>query len=241
MLLFGYYGFNQGLYFDFTYVLIIIAFILTAYASVKIKTVYSKYAKVGSANGYTGSEAARIFLKANSIYSVRIASVEGTLSDHFDPRSNIVRLSYDNFNGTSIAAVAVAAHECGHVLQYNDNYLPVKLRTAMVPVVNIASTLSWPLFFIGIIAGAFRFLVPTGILLFCFAVAFHIVTLPVEINASRRGMKLLKANNILQDNELKQAKKVLSAAALTYIAAAMASILQLLRLILIARRYTRDD
>lgn len=241
MFLYGYGGYGFGFYYDPTYIFIIIAFVLTAIASMRVRTVYGKYSKVRTVSGYSGAEAATMFLRNNGINYIRLENSQGVLSDHFDPRNNIVRLSSDNYNGHSISAVAVAAHECGHVLQYKDNYAPMKFRTALVPVVNFSSILAWPIFFIGIFLSSFKVLVPLGIFLFGFAVLFHLVTLPVELNASSRGMRLLRENNILQANELKDARKVLNAAALTYIAAAMGSLLQLLRLILIARSFTDRD
>lgn len=241
MILYGYYGgYGYGSFFDPTYILVIIALILTAIASMGVKTTYARYARVRNMSGYTGQQAAEIFLRNNGVSHIRLTSVNGELTDHFDPRNNVVRLSTSNYCDSSIAAVAVAAHECGHVMQYQEGYFPIKLRAGMVPVVNFASGLAWPIFLLGIFMSSFRFLIPIGILLFTASVAFHIITLPVELNASSRGMRLLEENNILQKNELRQARKVLNAAAMTYVAAAMGSLLQLLRLILIARRYDRD-
>lgn len=241
MFLYGYRGYGFGFYYDPTYIFIIIAFILTAIASMRVRTVYGKYSKVRAVSGYSGAEAATIFLRNNGMNHIRLADHPGVLSDHFDPKNNIVRLSSENYNGHSISAVAVAAHECGHVMQYKENYAPIKVRAALVPVVNFSATLAWPIFFIGIFLSSFRVLIPVGILLFSFAVLFHIVTLPVELNASSRGMRLLRENNILQANEMKEARKVLNAAALTYVAAAMGSLLQLIRLILIARSFSDRD
>lgn len=241
MFLYGFGGYGFGYYYDPTYILVIIALLLTVYASMKVRLVYTKYSKVVNVAGFTGANAASIFLNNNAVPSIKLTSTQGELSDHFDPRKGIVRLSESNYYGSTVAAVAVAAHECGHVLQYRDNYTPIKIRAALVPVVNVSSGLAWPIFFIGIFLSSFEVLVPLGIALFGVAVLFHIVTLPVELNASRRGMQLLKENNILQKDELKGARKVLNAAALTYIAAATGSLLQLIRLILIAGRYSRRD
>lgn len=241
MLLFGYGNYTFGYFYDPTYILIILAFALTALASVRVRTVYSKYKKIANVSGITGANAADIFLTNHAARDIRLTSTQGELTDHFDPRTGIVRLSESNYKGSTIAAVAVAAHECGHVLQHKENYLPVKIRTALVPAVNFSSGLAWPIFFIGIFLSSFEVLVPLGIGLFSLAVLFHIVTLPVELDASRRGMILLREHNILQPDELRGARKVLNAAALTYIAAAMGSLLQLLRLILIARSYRDRD
>ncbi len=240
MILFGYGGYYGGIFFDPTYILIIIALIITSMASIGVRSTYHKYAGVRNSTGYTGQQAAQIFLTNNRLSHIRLTSINGELKDHFDSRNNVVRLSGSNYNNSSIAAVAVAAHECGHVMQYQRNYLPVIIRGSIVPVVNFASQLAWPVFFIGIFFSSFRFLMPIGILLFSASVAFHLITLPVEFDASARGMRLLRENNILQSDELVKARKVLNAAAMTYVASAMGSLLQLLRLILIAKRYDRD-
>lgn len=243
MILFGYgnFGLGYGYGYDATFVLVIIALAITSYASLRVKTAFSKYSKIVNHSGYTGADAASIFLNNHAMKHVKLVSTQGNLTDHFDPGKETVRLSESNYYGGTIAAVAVAAHECGHVLQHKDQYLPLKIRAGLVPIVNFSSKLAWPIFFIGLIISSFDVLVPLGIALFGAAVVFHLVTLPVELDASRRAMVLLRENNILQTDELKGAKSVLNAAALTYIAAAMGSLLQLIRLVLIAGRYRRRD
>lgn len=240
MFLFGFGGYYTGMFFDPTYILVIIALIITSLASLGVRSAYGKYAKVRNSSGFTGEQAAKIFLNSHRLGHIRLTSVNGELQDHFDPKNNVVRLSSSNYSHSSIAAVTVAAHECGHVIQYQENYLPVIIRGSMVPVVNFASGLAWPIFLLGIFFSSFRFLMPIGIILFAASVVFHLITLPVELDASARGMRLLRENNILQNDELVKARKVLNAAAMTYVAAAAGSLLQLLRLILIAKSYDRD-
>jgi Zn-dependent membrane protease YugP len=191
---------------------------------------------VRAARGITAYEAADYILKSAGIYDVKIERVEGDLTDHYDSTSKILRLSDTVYNRSSIAAIGVAAHECGHAIQDHEEYVPLRLRHTLVPIVNFGSQLSMPLFVIGLFLGAFRTLVPIGIFLFSFVVVFHLVTLPVEFNASSRALSILGDRGMLSREEVPQARKVLGAAALTYVAAATASALQLLRLILIARR-----
>ncbi len=225
--------------FDPTYVLILIGVIISLGASAKLRSTYQRYAGVRSRCGMTGEEAARQLLRSQGIYDVTIRRVHGNLTDHYDPRTKTVNLSDSVYGSTSIAAIGVAAHECGHAMQDAQGYAPLKFRSALVPVANFGAQLSWPLIIIGILMGGSS-LVSLGILLFSLAVLFQLVTLPVEYNASHRAVRLLDSIGILQGQEVGQTRSVLNAAALTYVAAAAASILQLLRL-LILFGHRRDD
>ena len=225
--------------FDPTYVLILIGVVISLAASAKLRGTYQRYAGVRSRCGMTGEEAARQLLRSQGIYDVTIRRVRGNLTDHYDPRTKTVNLSDSVYGSTSIAAIGVAAHECGHAMQDAQGYAPLRFRSALVPVANFGAQLSWPLIIIGLLLGGSS-LVSLGILLFSLAVLFQLVTLPVEYNASHRAVTLLDSIGILQGQEVGQTRSVLNAAALTYVAAAAASILQLLRLfILFGNR--RDD
>ena len=224
---YGYYGFDP------TYFLLIIGMLISLAASAKLKNTFSVYKKVRSASGYTGAEAAQRILRAAGITDVEIVPISGSLTDHYDPRTKRVCLSEDSYNKTSLAAVGVAAHECGHAIQHAINYAPLSLRTAIVPLANIGSALSWPLFLAGLIF-SIRPLLTLGIVLFSLAVLFQLVTLPVEFNASSRALRMLGTTGILGEGEVSGAKKVLFAAAMTYVAALASSILQLVRLIILA-------
>ena len=228
-----------GYYFDPTYFLLIIGMILSMAASARVKSTFSIYSRVRSASGLTGAEAARRILHMAGITDVTVVPISGSLTDHYDPRNKQLALSQDVYDRTSVAAIGVAAHECGHAIQDAQNYVPLNLRSAIVPVANIGSTLSWPLFLAGLIF-SIRPLLTLGILLFSFAVLFQLVTLPVEFNASARALKMLGSSGMLGTDEVKSAKKVLTAAALTYVAALASSILQLLRLIILAGGRNRD-
>ena len=228
-----------GYYFDPTYFLLIIGMLLSMAASVRVKSTFAIYSRVRSASGLTGAEAARIILRMAGITDVTVVPISGSLTDHYDPRNKQLALSQDVYDRTSVAAIGVAAHECGHAIQDAQNYVPLNLRSAIVPVANIGSTLSWPLFLAGLIL-SIRPLLTLGILLFSFAVLFQLVTLPVEFNASSRALKMLGSSGMLGTDEVKGAKKVLTAAALTYVAALASSILQLLRLIILAGGRDRD-
>lgn len=228
-----------GYYFDPTYFLLIIGMILSMAASARVKSTFSIYSRVRSASGLTGAEAARRILHMAGITDVTVVPISGSLTDHYDPRNKQLALSQDVYDRTSVAAIGVAAHECGHAIQDAQNYVPLNLRSAIVPVANIGSTLSWPLFLAGLIL-SIRPLLTLGILLFSFAVLFQLVTLPVEFNASARALKMLGSSGMLGTDEVKSAKKVLTAAALTYMAALASSILQLLRLIILAGGRDRD-
>lgn len=224
---------------DPTYYLVIIAMLLSVFASIGVKSTFAKYEKMKTARGITGAEAARKVLDMNGLQNVRVERVSGELTDHFDPRSNVIRLSDSTFSNTSVAAVGVAAHEAGHAVQYAVGYTPIKIRNAIVPVVNIGSSLAMPLFILGLVLN-FLNLAYLGVFLFSFALVFQLITLPVELNASARAIKILDSSMILYENEVKPAKKVLKAAAMTYVAAVAATALQLLRLLLILNN-RRDD
>ena len=213
--------------------------LLSLAASAKLKSTFAIYRRMESASGMTGAEAAQRILRNAGVYDVRIEPISGELTDHYDPRTKVVRLSEPIYNKTSLAAVGVAAHECGHAIQHATNYAPLSIRSAIVPIANFGSTLSWPLFLAGLVL-SIRPLLTAGILLFTAAVLFQLVTLPVEINASSRALKLLNADGILAPQEVRGAKKVLTAAALTYVAALASSILQLLRLLILAGGRDRD-
>ena len=220
-------------YFDPTYILVLIGVMLSLAASSKVNSTYSRYARVGARCGMTGAEAARQLLNSQGIYDVTIRRVPGHLSDHYDPRTRTVNLSDSVYGATSIAAIGVAAHECGHAIQDADSYAPLTIRGALVPVANFGATLSWPLIILGLFMGSGSVLIQIGILMFSLSVLFQLVTLPVEFNASSRAVRLLDENGILVGQEVGQTRQVLSAAALTYVAAAAASILQLLRLLIL--------
>lgn len=234
------YGYGYGGYgyrIDPTMLLLIPAILLTLYAQFKVTSTTSRYFNVRSNRGLTGEEVARKILDSNGLYNVRVEMVRGRLSDHYDPRSNVVRLSQDVYSRTSITSIAVAAHECGHAIQHAHGYAPLNIRSSLVPVVNFASNMSWIFIMLGFVMGGS--LLKVGILLFSASVLFQIVTLPVEFNASNRALAQMTSLGIVDDREVRQSRKVLQAAALTYVAAAVTAILQLLRLVLIAQN--RDD
>lgn len=225
-----YYGF------DITYIFVIIGMLITLIASWRMKATFAKYERVASQSRLTGREVAERILRANGIYDVSVRPVSGRLTDHYDPRDKTVSLSEVIYGSTSVAAIAVAAHECGHAIQDNVGYVPLNLRSAFVPVANWGSRLSWPLIFVGFLLGygnISNILIQIGIAMFLLAVIFQIITLPVEFDASRRALIELEDNEILLDKEDKSARKVLFAAAMTYVAAAAAGVLQMLRLMLL--------
>ncbi len=208
-------------------IMILPAFILSLYAQIKVKSAYARYSKISTMRGITGAEAARIILTSQGIEDVAIEPARGFLTDHYDPSSKVLRLSEGVYRGTSIASVGVAAHESGHAIQHATGYAPLRLRTALVPITMLGSNLAWPLLIIGFIFMS-RSLIMAGVVFFSLAVLFQLVTLPVEFDASARALKVLPATGILTDTEVRGARKVLSAAAMTYVAAAAAAILQLL-------------
>ncbi|MDZ5252673.1 zinc metallopeptidase [Clostridium sp. LIBA-8841] len=226
-------------YFDPTYLILIPAILISAWAQFKVSSTFNKYSTVRSTNGYTGAQVARILLNNAGLQDVEIQQVPGRLSDHYDPRAKVLRLSSDVYGSSSVASIGVAAHEVGHAIQDKESYAALVFRNAIVPVVNFSSSLSWILFFVGILF-SYKSLVAIGIILFSAVVLFQLVTLPVEFNASSRALKLLEGQGILYDNEVKGARQVLSAAALTYVAATLMAILQLVRLIAISNRNSND-
>lgn len=229
-------------FYDPTYILVIIAFLISLWAQIKVKSAYAKYSKVPTRVGMTGAGAADTVLRSGGVTDVGIVGISGELTDNYNPRTNVISLSKGVIDKTSVAAVGVAAHEAGHALQYAEGYAPIKFRMAIIPVCNIASQLAWPLFALGLVfntaadagGGIGYWLMQIGIYAFSFAVLFQLVTLPVEVNASRRALTALRASGSFTDEELSGEKKVLTAAAMTYLAALAGSLLQLLRLILIA-------
>ncbi|MDO5424101.1 MAG: zinc metallopeptidase [Eubacteriales bacterium] len=235
------YGYGRGgMYFDWTYLLVLAGLILSLLAQGKVKSTFAKYSKVRSMQGLTGAQAAERVLQAAGIYDVSIQRVSGNLTDHYDPRSKVLRLSDSTYGSNSVAAVGVAAHECGHAIQHQKKYGPLVLRSTLVPAANLGSQLAWPIFFAGLIF-SMQPLLTAGIVLFGLAVLFQLVTLPVEVNASRRAVAILDETGLVTDREKDGVKKVLTAAALTYVAALASSILQLLRLIILAGGRRRDD
>lgn len=231
-----------GMYFDPTYILVVIGFVITLIASANVKSTFAKYDRQLSRHGLSGAEAARRILDANGLYNVRIEHVHGSLSDHFDPRSGVIRLSDSTYSSTSVAAIGVAAHECGHAVQHQMGYAPIRVRNSIVPVVNICNYASLPLIVIGLFLGSRGYtLAMLGVVLFCAVLVFQIVTLPTETNASKRALQTIEGMNLLSEDELHGAKKVLRAAAMTYFAAVASSALQVLRLFLIVQNSNRRD
>ena len=224
---------------DPTYLILIPAVLISAWAQFKVSSTFNKFSTVRSMNGYTGAQVARILLNDAGLQDVEIQQIAGRLSDHYDPKAKVLRLSSDVYGSTSVASIGVAAHEVGHAIQDKESYTALDFRNAIVPLVNFSSSLSWILFLVGILF-SFSSLVNIGIILFSVVVLFQLVTLPVEFNASSRALKLLEARGILYDNEIEGAKKVLGAAALTYVAATLMAILQLVRLIAISDRNSND-
>ena len=221
-------------FYDSTMIILLPALIISAFAQFKIKSSFSKYSKVNSANGYTGAQVARILLDDDELFNIPVEIAPGKLTDHYDPSKRVMRLSEEVYYGTSVAAIGVAAHETGHAIQHKEHYVPLELRNSIVPAVNFSSNVSWLLFFIGIIL-SIPSLINIGIILFSAVVVFQLITLPVEFNASSRALKILESRNILYGDEIRGAKSVLSAAAMTYLSAALMAISQLIRLILISR------
>ncbi len=226
------------MYFDKTILLIIPAIIITLWAQMNVKSTFGKYSKVMSMSGLTGAEAARRILNSNGLTNVQVMMIPGSLSDNYNPKTNIVSLSESTYNNRSVAAIGVAAHECGHAIQHATGYGAIRIRNTIVPAVNVCSMLSMPI----ILAGIFfsQILIEVGIILFSATVLFQLITLPVEFNASSRAISTIDEYGLLDTEELKGAKKVLKAAALTYVAAALSSLLSLLRLILLFGGRRRD-
>ena len=228
-------------YWDPTYILVVIGAIICMIASAKVKTTFNKYSQYRSYSGMNGAQVAQRVLEAAGIYDVTVRHVSGNLTDHYDPSTKTVNLSDPVYNSYSVAALGVAAHECGHAIQHAKNYAPLSLRSALVPVANFGSMLAWPLILIGLFINgrSSTLIIDLGIVLFSAAVIFQLVTLPVEFDASRRALVMLRTQNILSDDELKNTRKVLKSAAFTYVASAAAAILQLRIILLVGGR--RDD
>ncbi len=224
---------------DSSYIFVIIGIIITLLASAHIKNTYARYDKVSSRRGITGAECARRILDANGLRHIQIRRISGSLTDNFDPRNNIISLSDATYASSSIAALGVAAHECGHAVQHQAGYVPIKIRNGIVPFVNICSHASLPLIFIGLILG-WANLAMLGIVLYCAVFAFQLVTIPTETNASARALKTLESMAILDEDEIKGAKKVLTAAAMTYFASAASTALQILRLLMLVSGGSRN-
>ena len=231
------------MYWDWTYILVIIAAIISAVASMKVNTTFSRYSGVRAISGMTGAEAAQRILRSQGIMDVQVRHVSGNLTDHYDPRSKILNLSDSVYGSTSVAAIGVAAHECGHAVQHQVGYAPLNIRSTLVPIANFGQTISWPLILIGFLlnGSVSQMFLYAGVILFSAAVLFQLVTLPVEFNASSRALRLLQDNGILATDEIGKTRKVLSAAALTYVAGAIGAILQLLRLLILIGGRRRDD
>lgn len=230
-------------YYDWTYILVLIGVLICLAASARVRQVFAKYSRVQSRLRLTGKEAAEEILRRNGIYDVRVIHIPGNLTDHYNPGNKTLGLSDTVYQSSSVAAVGVAAHECGHAVQHARGYAPLAIRGVLVPVANFGSALAWPLILIGLlITGETSvFLINLGILLFSAAVLFQLVTLPVEFNASRRAVDVLGASGMLYPDELSSVKKVLGAAALTYVAGAASAILQLLRLLILTGGRRRND
>lgn len=225
-----------GYYFDPTYILIIIGMIICMAASAHVNSTYRKYSKYRSSSGMTGAQAAKLILESQGIYDVTVRHIGGNLTDNYNPSNKVLSLSDSTYNQSNVAAIGVAAHECGHAMQHAKGYAPISVRNALVPFANLGSKLSWLLIIIGIIFygnGTGQTMLNLGIIAFSLVVLFQLVTLPVEFNASSRAIQILENNGIFGTEELRYTKKVLGAAALTYVAAAASSILQLLRLIIL--------
>ena len=233
----GYY------YWDPTYILVVIGAVICMIASARVKGTFNKYSQLRSMSGMNGAQVAQRVLQAAGIYDVQVRHVSGSLTDHYDPRTKTVNLSDPVYNATSVAALGVAAHECGHAIQHAKSYAPLSIRSALVPIANFCSMLAWPVILIGLLFNtrSSGLIIDIGILLFSAAVLFQLVTLPVEFDASRRALVMLRTQGILADDELRYTRRVLKSAALTYVASAAAAILQLLRIILITNGRRRDD
>lgn len=226
------------MYWDSTIIILIPAIIFSLVAQLMVKSTFSKYSKERNSRGLTGADAAREILDRNGLTNVRLERISGSLTDHYDPRANVIRLSDDVYGSATVAAVGVAAHEAGHAVQYATGYAPIKVRNAIIPVTRFGSSLSTPLVILGL-AFSWDVLITVGILLFCAVVLFQAVTLPVEFDASGRAIRSLRSSHFLEDDELRDAKKVLTAAAMTYVAAMITALLSLVRLLLISGRRRR--
>lgn len=237
--MFYYYGI------DWTYIVLVLpAVIFSLIASANVNSTFKKYSRVYNSRRLTGADAARRILDSNGLQHIRIERISGNLSDHFDPQSNVIRLSQAVYDGATAAAVGVAAHECGHAIQHAVGYLPIKLRSAIIPITNIGSKLAFPMILLGIVLTAWSqqalMIAYIGVALFGLSLVFQLVTLPTEFNASRRALKTIDNMGLLSGDDLKASKKVLTAAAMTYVAALAVTLMQLIRLFLIVNRNRRD-
>ena len=228
-------------YYDPTYILVLIGAVLSLWAYATVKSTYNKYSRVYSYSGLTGAQAAAQILRQAGIYDVRIEHVSGNLTDHYDPKARVLRLSDSVYGSNSVAAIGVAAHECGHAIQDQEDYVPLRFRSAFVPIANLGTQVAFPILLLGVFLGSSHFLIQVGLLCFFFGVLFQLITLPVEFNASGRAVRILRETGMMSDDELSKTKKVLSAAAMTYVAAAAASILSMLRLIILFGGNRRRD
>lgn len=222
-------------YWDHTYILVVIGALISAFAALRVKSTFRRFSDMRSVRGLSAEQVAQRILNGAGIHDVRIERVSGSLTDHYAPNEKVLRLSDSVYGSTSVAAIGVAAHECGHAIQHAVGYGPLKMRSLAVPIANIGSKLSWPIIIIGLLLGLTG-LAQVGVFLFTFVVLFQLITLPVEFNASSRALKILEGGNMLMEDELRGASKVLRAAAMTYVASLLATILQLLRLVLLTRR-----
>ncbi len=231
------------MFYDPTYFLVLIGVVLSLLASARVKGTFNKYSQMRNSRGMTGAEAAEQVLHGAGIYDVRVERIAGNLTDHYDPRSKVLRLSDTVYGQTSVAAVGVAAHECGHAIQHAKGYGPLKFRSVLVPVANFGAKIAWPLILVGLLINSESswFIIQAGIIAFSLAVLFQLVTLPVEFNASNRAIRVLADRGMMFGEEIVAAKKVLNAAALTYVAGAASAILQLLRLIILTGGRRRRD
>ncbi len=228
---YGFYGYPM-----WEWALMLVSLVIAVAAQIGVSSAFNRYQKVMCASGLTGAMAARRILDANGLAHVPVERVGGRLTDHYDPRTNVIRLSPEVYDSTSVAAIGVAAHESGHAIQYQKGYAPIKIRAAILPVTRLGSMLAFPLVVLGVLFSAVDFLVPVGVVLFAAVVLFQLVTLPVELNASSRAMAILRDGQMLNPQELEGARRVLTAAAMTYVAALLTALIQLLRLLAIASR-----
>lgn len=233
--MYGYYGY------DWTMILVAVGAVLCMLASMHVNTTYTRYSRMAAACGLTGADVARLILERNGVTDVQVQHVSGNLTDHYDPSKQVVNLSDAVYGSRSVAALGVAAHECGHVMQHEEGYMPLQFRTALVPIANFGSNAGIWIVLLSLILGLSSTLTTIGIVLFSMGVLFQLVTLPVEFNASHRALVMLEQYGVLGTDENRKARAVLKAAALTYVAAAASSILQLLRLVLLSNRRNRND
>lgn len=235
------YGYGYGFYFDPTYILVLIGVVICMIASARVKSTYNKYGRVMSRTGYTADQVASMILRNAGIYDVSINHIPGDLTDNYNPKEHTLNLSDKVYGSRSIAAIGVAAHECGHAIQHARGYVPLTIRSAIIPAANFGSAISWPLILVGLLIPRISFCVTIGILLFSLVVVLQLVTLPVEFNASRRALKIISGNGYLYPDEMQGAKSVLTAAAMTYVAAMVSAMLQLVRLVALFGHRRDDD